>query len=131
MTNSTRFYLFSGAFCAFLTVLIGAFGAHALKPHISVNMMAVFATAVQYQMFHALALVCVGLLLHTVANTEKQAKRFCVVGNLFLVGIVLFCGSLYLLAITRVKILGVITPFGGFAFISAWLMLMFALYRKD
>jgi uncharacterized membrane protein YgdD (TMEM256/DUF423 family) len=131
MNKSARFYLCLGAFFSFLSVMIGAFGAHALKPLISVQMMAVFNTAVQYQMFHALALFIVGLLLHIIVSNDMQAKRFRLVGNLFLVGIVLFCGSLYLLAITGVKILGAITPFGGLAFILGWLVLLYALYRSD
>jgi len=131
MTKSTRFYLCSGVFFSLLSVVIGAFGAHALKPLISTQMMAVFNTAVQYQMFHALALLILGILLHSIVSTDLQAKRFRLVGNLFLVGLVLFCGSLYLLAITSVKILGAITPFGGLAFIVAWLVLLYALYRSD
>jgi uncharacterized membrane protein YgdD (TMEM256/DUF423 family) len=82
-------------------------------------------------MFHAFGLFIVGLLLHTIVSTDLQAKRFRLVGNLFLVGIVLFCGSLYLLAITSVTLLGAITPFGGIAFIIAWLILLYALYRTD
>jgi uncharacterized membrane protein YgdD (TMEM256/DUF423 family) len=111
--------------------MIGAFGAHALKPLISLKMMAVFNTAVQYQMFHAFGLLIVGLLLQTIVSTDIQTKRFRLVGNLFLVGIVIFCGSLYLLAITSVKILGAITPFGGLAFILGWLVLLYTLYRAD
>jgi len=131
MNKSTRFYLCSGVFFSFLSVMIGAFGAHALKPHISTKMMAVFNTAVQYQMFHAFALLIVGILLHIIVSTDLQAKRIRLAGNLFLVGLVLFCGSLYLLAITNIKILGAITPFGGLAFILAWLVLLYTLYRAD
>lgn len=131
MNKLTRFYLCSGAFFSLLSVVIGAFGAHALKPLISAKMMAVYNTAVQYQMFHALALLILGVLLHTLVSTDLQAKRFRLAGKLFLVGLVLFCGSLYLLAITSVKILGAITPFGGLAFILAWLVLFYALYRAD
>ena len=131
MNKLTRFYLCSGAFFSLLSVVIGAFGAHALKPLISAKMMAVYNTAVQYQMFHALALLILGVLLHTLVSTDLQAKRFRLAGKLFLVGLVLFCGSLYLLAITSVKILGAITPLGGLAFILAWLVLFYALYRAD
>jgi uncharacterized membrane protein YgdD (TMEM256/DUF423 family) len=131
MNKSARFYLCSGAFFSFLSVLIGAFGAHSLKPHISTQMLAVFNTAVQYQMFHALALLIVGILLCAIVSTDLQAKLFRLAGNLFLVGLVLFCGSLYLLAITSLKMLGVITPFGGVAFILAWLILFYALYQAD
>ena len=129
MSKTTKFYLCFGVFFSFLSVALGAFGAHALKPHLSTKMMAVFNTAVQYQMFHALALLVVGILLHSVVSTNLQAKQIRLAGNLFLVGLVLFCGSLYLLAITGVKILGAVTPFGGLAFVMAWLVLLYALYR--
>jgi len=131
MNKSARFYLCSGALFSLLSVVIGAFGAHALKPLITAKMMAVFNTAVQYQMFHALALLILGVLLHTVVSTDLQMKRFQLAGKLFLVGLVLFCGSLYLLAITSVKILGAITPFGGLAFILGWLVLLYTIYRAD
>ena len=131
MSKSTRFYLCTGALFSCLSVALGAFGAHALKSHLSTKMMAVFNTAVQYQMFHALTLLIIGILLHSIVSTDLQAKRIRLAGNLFLVGLVLFCGSLYLLAITNIKILGVITPFGGLAFILAWLVLLYALCRIE
>jgi uncharacterized membrane protein YgdD (TMEM256/DUF423 family) len=131
MSKMTKFYLCFGVFFSFLSVALGAFGAHALKLHISTDMMAVFNTAVQYQMFHALALLVIGILLHSVVSTDLQAKRIRLAGNLFIVGLVLFCGSLYLLAITSVKILGAVTPFGGVAFILAWLILLYALYQAE
>ena len=131
MNTSVRFYLCAGAFFALLSVILGAFGAHALKPHLTLSLMAAFKTAVQYQMFHALALLVLGMLQHIMGSSGVQNKRLRLVGNLFLVGIVLFCGSLYLLAMTGVKVLGVITPFGGLTFIAAWLVLLYALLRAD
>jgi len=131
MNKTTRFYLLLGVLFSLLSVVLGAFGAHALKGLISTNMMAVFDTAVQYQMFHALALIFLGLLLHLISGTNLQIKWFKLAGNLFLIGLVLFCGSLYALAISGVKILGAITPLGGLAFILGWLVLFIGLYRTD
>ena len=131
MNQSARFYLCLGVAFAFLSVLLGAFGAHGLKAHIMPSMMSVYNTAVQYQMFHAIALFLVGILLQIIVSTDLQAKRIRQAGNLFFVGIVLFCGSLYLLAVTNIKILGAITPIGGLAFILAWAVLFLAIYRTD
>jgi len=131
MNKTTRFYLLLGVLFSLLSVVLGAFGAHALKGLISTNMMAVFDTAVQYQMFHALALIFLGLFLHLISGTNLQIKWFKLAGNLFLIGLVLFCGSLYALAISGVKILGAITPLGGLAFILGWLVLFIGLYRTD
>ncbi len=131
MKKITRFYLLLGVLFSLLSVVLGAFGAHALKGLISTDMMAAFDTAVQYQMFHALALIFLGLLLHLISGTHLQIKWFKLAGNLFLIGLVLFCGSLYALAISGVKMLGVITPLGGLAFILGWLVLFFGLYHTD
>ena len=129
MTSQVRFYLQSGVFFSMLSVVFGAFGAHALKSLISIEMMDVFNTAIQYQIFHALGLIFLGLLMHLFADTDQQIKRFSIAGNLFLVGIILFCGSLYVLAISGLKILGAITPLGGLAFIIAWLILLYGLLK--
>jgi len=131
ISKNTRFYFCSGVVFSLFSVIFGAFGAHALKTHISADMMAVFDTGIQYQMFHALALILLGLLLHAFADTDQQIKRFKQAGNLFIIGLVLFCGSLYVLAISGVKILGAITPFGGLAFILGWLILLIALTKKS
>ena len=131
MSKNTHFYLCAGVIFSLFSVIFGAFGAHALKAKISADMMAVFETAVQYQMFHALALILLGLLLHAFANTGQQIKRFKLAGNLFLIGLVLFCGSLYVLSISGVKILGAITPLGGLAFILGWLILLIALTKNS
>ncbi len=107
------------AISGLLAVVLGAFGAHVLKTMISPEMLEVFKTGVQYQFYHTFALLAVGILMHF--NTSKALKW---AGIFFLMGIILFSGSLYALAITGVKVLGIITPFGGVVWIMAWLLLM-------
>ena len=99
-----------------LAVAFGAFGAHALKARLDDYSLGVFETAVQYQFYHSLALLGVGiLLLH-----QPQVALLRSSGWLFLVGMILFSGSLYLLALSGVKWLGAVTPLGGLAFIAGW-----------
>jgi uncharacterized membrane protein YgdD (TMEM256/DUF423 family) len=102
-----------------LAVVLGAFGAHALKKMISPEMLEVYKTGVQYQFYHTFALLAVGILMHF--NTSKALKWS---GYLFVVGILLFSGSLYIMTITGIKGLGIITPFGGTVWIAAWFLLM-------
>ena len=110
-----------GAVFAFLGVALGAFGAHALRDRLSADMMAVYQTGVQYQMIHALALVALG------AQERVSGK---VTGWLFLVGIVVFSGSLYALALSGVKAFGAVTPLGGVAFLAGWVVLAVNALRK-
>ena len=100
-------------------VMLGAFAAHALKKIITPEMLEVFKTGVQYQFYHTFALLAVGILMHFGESKALKASA-----NLFLTGIILFSGSLYALAITGIKPLGIITPFGGVAFIAGWVMLL-------
>ena len=116
-----RTFMLMAAAAGFLAVALGAFGAHGLKSRVEPELLAVWQTAVQYQLAHALALLCVALLL-------RQAGEAALVwaGWSFLAGIVLFSGSLYLLVLTGVRPLGVVTPFGGLAFLAGWLALAVA-----
>jgi len=107
-----------GSLLAFLGVLAGAFGAHALRAQLPPERLAVFETAVRYQLWHALALLVVGLALE---RTPRRALR--AAGWLFAAGIVLFSGSLYGLALTGARALGAITPLGGASFLAGWLAL--------
>ena len=107
------------AISGLLAVVLGAFGAHALKKMISPEMLEVYKTGVQYQFYHTFALLAVGVLMHF--NTSKALKWS---GYLFVVGILLFSGSLYVMTITGIKALGIITPFGGTVWIAAWFLLM-------
>ena len=100
-------------------VMLGAFGAHALRKIITPEMLEVFKTGVQYQFYHTFALLAVGILMHFGESKALKASA-----NLFLTGIILFSGSLYALALTGIKPLGIVTPFGGVAFIAGWVMLI-------
>lgn len=109
-----------------LGVALGAFGAHALRDQLSAESLAIYQTGVQYQQIHALALLFTGLLaLHL---PEERLIR--VAGTAFAVGIVLFSGSLYALALSGVRVLGAITPLGGVAFLTGWILLTVAAVRK-
>lgn len=112
------------AISGFIAVAFGAFGAHALRASVAPEMLAVWQTAVQYQMFHALALFGI-----VVAGSRTPNKLLSVSGWFFVVGTLLFSGSLYALVLTGIKALGMITPMGGVLFLSGWLVLAFALIR--
>jgi uncharacterized membrane protein YgdD (TMEM256/DUF423 family) len=126
MLPAAKLFVSLGALAAALGVALGAFGAHALKARLSVDMLAVWQTAVQYHLWHALGLVGIGLLAqHLPASVPVR-----VAGWLMLAGIVLFSGSLYVLALSGVRWLGAITPFGGACLIAGWLALAYAVLRN-
>jgi len=129
MYINARFCLLSGAVICLLCVLIGAFGAHMLKPILSTEMLTVYDTAIRYQMFHGIGLLVLGLLMTQTGASNIQLKRYAISAGLFLLGLLLFCGSLYALALSGIKVLGAITPFGGLAFILGWFYL--AISVKD
>jgi len=106
------------AISGLLAVALGAFGAHGLKAIISSEMLEVYKTGVQYQFYHTFALLAVGILMNF--NQSKALKWS---ATLFMIGIILFSGSLYVLAISGVKGFGIITPFGGITWIAAWILL--------
>jgi len=114
-------FLLMGALFAFLGVAFGAFGAHGLRSRLSPDMLAVFETAVRYQMYHSLALLLVGLMMAPMGGTLIRTA-----GWAFAVGIVLFSGSLYLLTLTGTTAFGAITPIGGLAFLVGWACLIIA-----
>ena len=114
-----KFWLISAAISRFLSVVLGAFGAHTLKNVLDEYGKSIYEKAVLYQMFHTIALFVVGILQPLVKDTS-----FSIAGWGFLAGIFLFSGSLYLLANTGVKWLGAITPFGGVAFLFGWFWLV-------
>ena len=118
------FFIIAGAVNAAIAVALGAFGAHALKEKLSEHYLAIWETAVQYQMFHALALIAVGILMSpTLFGSITQLNW---AGYLILAGIIIFSGSLYVLSLSGIGILGAITPIGGVAFIAGWIMLIVA-----
>lgn len=114
-----------GALSGFLSVALGAFAAHGLKARLAPDMLAVFQTGVQYQFFHSLALLVVGAL--ALQGLSVPGMRCSAL--FFAAGILIFSGSLYLLALTGVKWLGAITPIGGICFLSGWLALAWSIYR--
>ena len=105
----------------FTSVLLGAFGAHALSSRWNPERLAVFQTGVHYQLTHTLALLGVTLLLKT--NGQPSQKQLVFSGFSFILGILLFSGSLYLLTFTQIKALGIITPFGGLLLMCGWIAL--------
>jgi len=109
-----------GTFLAFMTVVLGAFGAHALKDQLSVYGQSIYDKAIFYQMFHSLAILFVSVLQYSVSDLDLS---ICV--WLFFLGIILFSGSLYILALSNVKWLGAITPIGGMFFIISWLIVFY------
>ncbi|ACG75342.1 protein of unknown function DUF423 [Anaeromyxobacter sp. K] len=119
-----RLFLALGAISAAVAVAAGAFGAHALKARLAPDLLAVFQTGAQYQMYHALALLAAGWAY---ARTPGGAAAFA--GWAFLAGTVLFSGSLYALALSGVRALGAVTPFGGVAFIAGWIALAVSALR--
>ena len=119
-------FLFLSAVCGLTGVAMGAFGAHGLKAMLSVEMLAVYKTAVDYQMWHALGLGLIAIFRQQVP--ESALLKWA--GWLMFVGILLFSGSLYLLAILNIKWLGMITPLGGVAFLSAWICVTIFAYKS-
>jgi uncharacterized membrane protein YgdD (TMEM256/DUF423 family) len=119
-----RLFFALGAASGALAVVAGAFGAHALKARLSPELLAVFETGARYQMFHALALLGAAW-----ANTRWPGRTVRAAGWLFVAGTLLFSGSLMLLALTGIRMLGAITPFGGVAFIAGWVLLAWAALR--
>jgi len=111
-----RLFGFAGALSALMAVAAGAFGAHALRARLSPDLLAAFETGARYQMYHALALLAVAWL----AAAKPGANSVVWAGGLFLLGTVVFSGSLYALALTGQRWLGAITPLGGIAFLAGW-----------
>lgn len=116
-----RYWAALGAANGFLAVAAGAFGAHGLKGHLSDEMLTVFETAARYQMNHGLALLAVGWLA-----SRSSSHRIHIAGWAFLIGIVLFSGSLYALALSSATALGAITPIGGVSLLAGWALLLWA-----
>ena len=120
-------FLLVGALAGLTGVLLGAFGAHGLRESLSPAMLTIYKTGVDYQMWHALALMGVALLL----RYNPDEKLLIRAGWFFLLGIVFFSGSLYILACFNMKGLGMVTPVGGVFFIGGWLLLaLFSLKDK-
>jgi uncharacterized membrane protein YgdD (TMEM256/DUF423 family) len=128
----------TGAMLSMLVVMLGAFGAHGLKTLVSSQILDVYQTGIQYQMFHSIAILLLGIVASLQApDVSLPSSRYLLFSyRLFLLGIMLFCGSLYGLAFSeaitghRFAPLGMITPFGGLSFIAGWFCLFMAFWKK-
>ena len=120
-----RRFVALGSIFAFIGVALGAFAAHGLKAHLTADLLATFEIGVRYQIYHALALLAVGF-----ASARWPGPLVVASGWLFVVGIVLFSGSLYALCLTEMRWLGAVTPFGGLAFLVGWLCLAWAVCKR-
>ncbi len=119
--NLLSVFLFWGGLNGFLAVALGAFGAHALKERLTANdTLSIWQTASHYHLIHAVTLVLVALLADKIMNASLIRKA----GTAFLLGIAVFSGSLYALALTNVKVLGAITPLGGLCLMAGWVLLL-------
>lgn len=119
-----RLWLLLSAFAGFTGVALGAFAAHGLKSRLSAEYLAVFQTGTHYQLIHALALLGVALLA-----LVAPGRLVNLAGGFFAAGIMLFSGSLYLLTLTGISKLGIVTPFGGLAFLAGWACLGLLAWR--
>ncbi|HEY9035753.1 MAG TPA: DUF423 domain-containing protein [Pseudomonadales bacterium] len=113
------------AISGFIAVALGAFGAHALKTRLPADMLAIYHTAVQYQFWHTAALLAVGLLI--LHFPQQVLLKYS--GWAFVIGMVIFSGSLYVLALTGTRWLGAITPIGGVALVVGWALLLVAMLK--
>jgi len=118
-------WIIIGSALAALAVAIGAFGAHGLKSRVSADDLVIFETGVRYQMYHSLALILLGLI-----GVNFQSNIVQLPAILFLAGIIIFSGTLYLIPLTGLRWLGAITPIGGTALILGWIVLIFNLIRS-
>ena len=119
MNEKAKPLIVAGAIFAFLGVLFGAFGAHALKTRIDVDLLAVYQTGVQYHLVHAIGIILVGIL----AQALPSSKWLPIAGWAMVGGVLAFSGSLYVLSLTGIRAIGAITPLGGIALLAAWMLL--------
>lgn len=123
--ESHRWLLMAGSLNMFLAVASGAFGAHALKANLPLELMAVFHTGNQYHFFHALGLFAVAFA----AGVFPASRLIRLSGMFILAGLILFSGSLYALSLTGQRWIGMVTPFGGMAFLASWLLLTIGVWK--
>jgi uncharacterized membrane protein YgdD (TMEM256/DUF423 family) len=125
LAQAAKLFIILGSANAMLAVILGAFGAHSMKQRLTDQSLAIFDTAVQYHFYHSLGLILVGLIATQLPSSGIKYSAWLMMG-----GIVLFSGSLYLLALSGIRQFGMITPLGGICFIAAWLTLMLSVYRN-
>lgn len=120
-----QFFFLSGSIFGFLTVLLGAFGAHALKKTLSPDMLLIFETGVRYQTYHAFALLAAAWAVTAFNPVFISRAGYCFIG-----GIIIFSGSLYILALSGIRAWGAVTPIGGLLFLTGWLFMILAAVKK-
>jgi uncharacterized membrane protein YgdD (TMEM256/DUF423 family) len=121
-----KLFITLASFSGMLAVMLGAFAAHALKNTLDEYSLGVFQTAVQYHFYHSFALLAVGILALSLPESSLLRSS----GWLFVIGLLLFCGSLYVLSFSGVRWLGAITPLGGLCFIAGWAALAAAAWKS-
>lgn len=119
-----KLFIILGAIHAFIAVALGAFGAHGLEGKIPAKYLETWQTAVTYEMFHAAGLLIIGILAGKISSPLINWS-----GWMMFAGILLFSGSLFILSVTQIKMLGAITPIGGVAFLASWVLLIIAVYK--
>ena len=125
MSHWTRYWIGLGAVFGLLSVVAGALGVHALRDTLDPGALNTFQTAARFQMYHALALVLTGLLV------DRWPSRMLVAaGWLFTTGVVVFCGSLYILALTGIGLFGAVAPVGGLGLIGGWALQILSVFKK-
>lgn len=124
----SRIFLAIAASLGGISVILGAFASHALKDRLSDRALEIWETGTKYQMYHALALILVALLLTRISNGSTPLV---IAGYAFIAGIILFSGSLYALSLSGIKILGAVTPLGGVALIAGWICLAVAALNME
>jgi len=128
----SKSFLLTGAILGALSVVLGAFAAHGLRKIVPAESVTTFETGVRYQFYHTFALLILGLLMERFPGSYMNWAGYC-----FIIGIVLFSGSLYLLAMLKspetvgINKIGIITPFGGLFFIAGWILLFFGILKKQ
>ncbi len=127
MPPIAKTFLILGGFNAALAVLFGAFGAHALKARLPADMFVIYQTGIHYHLFHSLGLIAVGL----VAMQIPASAYLKAAGWLMLAGVILFCGSLYILSLSGQRWLGMVTPFGGISFILSWALFVISVLKAS
>lgn len=120
-------FLFSAGLSGFIAVGLGAFGSHALRDRLGPDMLRIWETAVQYHLVHALALLGIAVML----AHGRQPPMLTWAGWCFLGGTVVFCGSLYILALSGMRWLGAVTPLGGLLFLAGWALVALAALRNS
>ena len=122
-----KLFLILGSINAAAAVTMGAFGAHSLRAKISEKMLSVFQTGVQYHFYHSLGLLIIGLM----TLYFQSGKYLYAAGWIMFFGIILFSGSLYILSTTNMRWLGMITPFGGMAYLISWILIAVAVWKRS